>query len=721
MTHALELPDLRWPLSRAGEALDELARRSGLVVAAPELPAAPQTLDPANPQELGRWVDWAARRLGVEAEAVATPLSGFDDLLRHAAPAILYASGAAGDTPGFFVLLRARGGKLHLIGPDLTIQVLGVAQLTEALCAPLQAPMHAAMEHLLNVAEVPPARRERTRQAMLREHLALQSVCDCWLLRDAPGSSFWGQLRQARMPRKVLWMLLVFTGLYVAEIAGWGLIGQITLNGHLDMGWLAGWALLLFTLIPLRLLGGWLDSSFALDVGRMVKTRLLAGILQMDLDVVRRQGAGQLLSRVMESQALESLALNGGMGVLVAVLELGIAAAVLAGGAGGQWHLLLLAGWLLLTLALSWRFFQRLRHWTLMRLDMTHALVERMVGHRTRLAQERPGRRDGQDDLAMRDYLDASRAMDTAMVPAAAVMPRGWMVVGLLGLLPSFVSGTASSGALAVALGGMLLANRALSGISGGLSALSRAAVAWSQVATLFRASQQALGKEPFLAVAVSQTPESSSPSTLSAPRRKLMDASQLSFGYGAHGGAVLQGLDLAIYSGDQILLEGPSGGGKSTLASLLVGLRKPGSGLLLLNGLDRHTLGESWHQLATEAPQFHENHILSGTLAFNLLMGRNWPASTDELKEAQDICEDLGLGALLQRMPSGLMQMVGETGWQLSHGERSRIFLARALLQNAELTVLDESFAALDPETLDRCLRCALQRSKALLVIAHP
>jgi ATP-binding cassette subfamily B protein len=184
---------------------------------------------------------------------------------------------------------------------------------------------------------------------------------------------------------------------------------------------------------------------------------------------------------------------------------------------------------------------------------------------------------------------------------------------------------------------------------------------------------------------------------------------------------AVLQGLDLRIESGERILLEGPSGGGKSTLASLLVGLRRPDSGLLPLNGLDRHTLGDAWQQLATEAPQFHEDHILSGSLAFNLLLGRNWPASEAELQEAGALCAELGLGELLARMPSGLMQMVGETGWQLSHGERSRIFLARALLQKAALTVLDESFAALDPQTLELCLHCALRRSKALLVIAHP
>ena len=77
----------------------------------------------------------------------------------------------------------------------------------------------------------------------------------------------------------------------------------------------------MLSLVPLRLLGGWLDSMFALDVGRMLKTRLLAGALKMDLEVVRRQGIGQLLGRVIESQALESLALNGGFGALVAVLE----------------------------------------------------------------------------------------------------------------------------------------------------------------------------------------------------------------------------------------------------------------------------------------------------------------------------------------------------------------------------------------------------------------
>ena len=64
---------------------------------------------------------------------------------------------------------------------------------------------------------------------------------------------------------------------------------------------------------------------------------------------------------------------------------------------------------------------------------------------------------------------------------------------------------------------------------------------------------------------------------------------------------------------------------------------------------------------------------------------------------------------------------MVGESGWQLSHGKRSRLYIARALLQGADLVVLDESFAALDAETLRVALGCVLARASTLLVIAHP
>jgi ATP-binding cassette subfamily B protein len=120
-------------------------------------------------------------------------------------------------------------------------------------------------------------------------------------------------------------------------------------------------------------------------------------------------------------------------------------------------------------------------------------------------------------------------------------------------------------------------------------------------------------------------------------------------------------------------------------------------------------------------APQFHENHVFLHSLSFNLLLGRAWPPRREDILEAEAVLRELDLGPLLARMPSGLEQLVGEGGWQLSHGERSRLYIARSLLQPLDVRVLDESFAALDPVTLERALACVLQRSETLVVIAHP
>jgi ATP-binding cassette subfamily B protein len=256
--------------------------------------------------------------------------------------------------------------------------------------------------------------------------------------------------------------------------------------------------------------------------------------------------------------------------------------------------------------------------------------------------------------------------------------------------------------------------------------------IAWEQVGPLFEAAARPAEypELDFAAYYPGSTTPTATPDPTSAhyhpdqevQSQPLLTARDLVFRYQERGQPVLKEVSLTVHPGERVLLEGPSGGGKSTLAAVLTSLRKPESGSLLLWGYDRQILGgQEWRRRVVMAPQFQENHVFSETFAFNLLMGRNWPPRPGDLEEAEAICRELGLGEVLDRMPSGFQQMLGESGWQLSHGERSRLFIARTLLQQADMIILDESFGALDPENLQRSLECVLDRAPTLLVIAHP
>ena len=263
----------------------------------------------------------------------------------------------------------------------------------------------------------------------------------------------------------------------------------------------------------------------------------------------------------------------------------------------------------------------------------------------------------------------------------------------------------------AVALSGVLLAFTAFRRLTSSFSEIAAAFVAFGRIAHLFWAA----ARVEYTGAALG---ENLSP----IAKRKVIEADQLTFRYARTGRTTLKGCSLSIWKGERVLLEGPSGGGKSTFASLLSGMRQTNAGLVLADGIDLKSLGgRRWRERVVSAPQFHENYIFTESLAFNLLMGRKWPPGPKDFAAAESICRELGMGELLDRMPSGLLQMVGEGGWQLSHGERSRVYIARALLQRAELVILDESFGALDPENLEKAMECTLNHADTLLVIAHP
>jgi ATP-binding cassette subfamily B protein len=483
------------------------------------------------------------------------------------------------------------------------------------------------------------------------------------------------------------------------------LLGRAALEGHIDSAWLSAWALALATIVPLQLAAFWLQGRLSISVGTLLKQRLLAGALRLEPEETRREGAGHLLGRVIEAEAVESLALSGGFMAVFAALELVLAGVVLT--LATPLLALLLLIWIAVAAAASAVFFRRRLAWVRRRLRLTLELIEHMVGHRTRVAQERRERWHAGEDESIEQYVQTSTTMDRAAVWLLAAVPRGWMLVGLCGLIPIFLAGRTDA-SLAIGLGGILLTFRALDRLTMGAWSVAGAAIAWQQTAPVFRAAERSPLPAP--------PPESAAPAA-----GVTLEAADVRFAHAGRTEPVLNGCTLSIAPGERVILTGPSGSGKSTLASLLAGMREPQSGSLLLDGLDRHTLeAAGWRRRVVLVPQFHENHLILGSVAFNVLMGVEWPPSQENFDRAEAVLRELGLGPTLDRMPSGILQTIGETGWQLSHGERSRVFLARALVQNPDVLILDESFAQLDPANMQLAIDAVTSRRSSVLLIAH-
>jgi ATP-binding cassette subfamily B protein len=153
--------------------------------------------------------------------------------------------------------------------------------------------------------------------------------------------------------------------------------------------------------------------------------------------------------------------------------------------------------------------------------------------------------------------------MDRTGVLLTALVPGSWLVVGLLGLAPAFASGRASPAELAVGLGGILLAYGALGKLVSGLRYFAGAAISWTQVAALFHAAAR-----PEMPGSPSFAPALVTDRNGTAAGHEILDAHDLSFRYGDRAEPAFKNLNLTVRAGERLLLEGPSGGGKSTLAS---------------------------------------------------------------------------------------------------------------------------------------------------------
>lgn len=214
------------------------------------------------------------------------------------------------------------------------------------------------------------------------------------------------------------------------------------------------------------------------------------------------------------------------------------------------------------------------------------------------------------------------------------------------------------------------------------------------------------------------ELPELPEPAEYADVRHTAVELKDVHFSYtGDCKDEVLHGIDLTLPQGSFTALVGPSGGGKSTVAKLLARFWDVTSGSITIGGVDIRNMPLS--QLS-EYVSFvaQDNFLFRCSLLENIRLGK--PGASDE--EVRAAARAAQCEEFISKLPLGYDTPAGEAGKRLSGGEKQRIAIARMMLKDAPIVILDEATAFTDPENEDKIQKsiAALTRGKTLLVIAH-
>jgi len=187
--------------------------------------------------------------------------------------------------------------------------------------------------------------------------------------------------------------------------------------------------------------------------------------------------------------------------------------------------------------------------------------------------------------------------------------------------------------------------------------------------------------------------------------------------GFGYDDTAVLSGFSLRCEPGTVTALVGPSGSGKTTVTRLIARFWDVNAGSVRVGGVDVRRIGSS-ELMRHLAMVFQDVYLFDATIEENVRIGR--PEATDD--QVRAVAETARLTEVVERLPMGWATPVGEAGSRLSGGERQRVSIARALLKDAPIVLLDEATAALDGESEAAVVAAMaeLARGRTVVVIAH-
>ena len=212
--------------------------------------------------------------------------------------------------------------------------------------------------------------------------------------------------------------------------------------------------------------------------------------------------------------------------------------------------------------------------------------------------------------------------------------------------------------------------------------------------------------------------PVPSAPAKASLQFHREITFDEISYAYPKSSRSALSGISLTIPYGASVGIVGPSGGGKSTLVDILLGLLLPGTGRVLVDGVDIATCPRAWQRNIGYVPQ--SPYLLDDTLRRNIAFG----VPDAEIDDAA-VIEAVRMARLsdfIAKQPSGLDTEIGERGVRISGGQRQRIIIARALYRRPAVLVFDEATSELDNPTETEIASeiDALAGEKTVIVVAH-
>ncbi|WP_332658034.1 ABC transporter ATP-binding protein [Brevundimonas sp.] len=442
-----------------------------------------------------------------------------------------------------------------------------------------------------------------------------------------------------------------------------------------------------------------------------IQVRLFAAMIRADLARLRSQHSGSFVSSVLfDANLVREAFTNGLVNYTQHSLTL---VAVIASMAFIDWQLtaIVLLGVPVITLVLR-RFSRRTRKATTGAMKETEnlstALMENLDGVRLIKIENREAAEESRvGEVVSRRQRHVIKSADSrafagpfsnlvAMIVVAAVMAyAGWRAQ----------DGAMSVGAFAAFIGLLMAAGQSLRQVTNLQTVMTEGL-------TAARRLFAALDIQPEIRETPDAAPFEHGPTTVAFDR--------VSFAYGpASEGAAptLSDVSLTVAPGETVALVGPSGGGKSTILSLLPRFYDVTGGAVTLNGRDIRDL--KLHDLrAAIALVTQEPFLFDDTIAANIAYGR--PGAT-----AEDIVSAARAAAahdFITALPEGYATRAGEAGLRLSGGQRQRIAIARAFLKDAPILLLDEATSALDTES-EALVQAALERlmqGRATLMIAH-